>query len=124
MGNSVLSQALLFAASLLFSFIIGAEYDFFRTLRIVFHPGTVAVFIQDVIFFLLCAVQFTFFCFFFADGEIRLFVVLTCVVGTSLYCLTVGKFFCEKIKETLLKFRKRRESRQSASVKESENENS
>ena len=68
MDFSVYSQLILFLSAFVFSLIVGIEYDFFRILRVVFTPGKTTVFFEDLIFFILCAVEFLIFCFFFANG--------------------------------------------------------
>lgn len=108
MGFTVESQLILFLFSIAFSFIIGLEYDIFRVSRLIFHFGVWAVFVEDLIFFLLCAVEFFFFSFFFNNGEIRLYIIFTCLVGCLIYYLTIGKFMYNKIKKLILKIRKRR----------------
>lgn len=123
MDFSVYSQLILFLSAVVFSLIVGIEYDFFRIFRVVFTSGKTVVFFEDLIFFILCAVEFLIFCFFFANGEIRLYVVLVCVAGFSLYYLTVGRCIYGKLKNTILKIKRRRGSKQVPSAnKESENE--
>lgn len=125
MGFSVVSQLSLFIAAVVFSFIVGIEYDFFRILRVVFDRGSTAVFIEDLLFFIICAVEFPIFCFLFADGEIKLYVVAVCAAGCSLYYLTVGKFIYGRLKKTVLKIKGKRGNKQiSSAKKESENETS
>ena len=125
MGFSVVSQLSLFIAALIFSFIVGIEYDFFRILRVVFDHGPAAVFAEDLLFFIVCAVEFPVFCFLFADGEIRLYVVAVCAAGFALYYLTVGNFIYGRLKKTALKIKGKRGNKQNFSAKkESENETS
>ena len=68
MGFTIESQLILFLAAILFSVIVGIEYDIFRISRLIFHLGLWAVFAEDLIFSLLCAVEFFFFCFLFYNN--------------------------------------------------------
>lgn len=108
MGFTVGNQLLMFFLSVAFSALVGFEYDLFRFSRLIFHPGVWAVFAEDLIFFILCSVEFFLFCFIFNNGEIRLFIVLTCVLGWIVYYLTAGKFIYGIMKKSVLKIGKRR----------------
>lgn len=108
MAFTVGAQLFLFLASLAFSVIIGVEYDIFRVTRLIFHFGVWAVFIEDLIFFILCSVEFFLFCFIFNNGEIRLYIIFSCCAGCLIYYLTVGKFIYLKMKRLILNIKKRR----------------
>lgn len=116
MGFTIESQLILFLAAILFSVIVGIEYDIFRISRLIFHLGLWAVFAEDLIFSLLCAVEFFFFCFLFNNGEIRLFVILTCIAAFAMYYMTIGKFIYKITKNTVVKIRKRGRGRDNNSA--------
>lgn len=78
---------------MLFGIICCLTYDLLRASRAVTKPPDITVFIQDILFSVLCA--FACFCLLLAVtlGEIRVFVFAGIAVGFSLCRLTLSKAF-------------------------------
>ncbi len=91
---SVSHQAGLFLASVVLGAVLGIVYDVFRALRIVFPPArkSGAVFVQDMLFWLIYGAAVFCYSALAARGEIRFFVFLGSLAGFVLYILTVGNF--------------------------------
>lgn len=81
--------------SFLYSFILGSiyciVYDVIRAARKGFRCSDFAVFLQDIIFWLLCAV--TCFCFLLSVtyGEIRAYIIIGIIFGFIVFRLTVSR---------------------------------
>lgn len=92
------------AYGLVFGCLIGVVYDFFRVFRLIFHAGTVMLFIEDLIFSLLFAISVFAFCFVFNSGKIRFFYLIAALLGWLIYYLTVGKLLYRGLKTLFSKF--------------------
>lgn len=90
MGISAASQALAFAAAFGLGFIFGILFDVFRFIRIAFGGGKIAVFFEDVFFWLICAVATFIFLLFETRGQLRVPLVLCIFVGTYVYYRALG----------------------------------
>ncbi len=81
--------------TLLYALSLGALlcgfYDVFRLDRIIFKRGTVAVFLQDLLFWLISA--FATVCLFIlkTNGQTRIFVLLAMLIGFFIYRLTISR---------------------------------
>lgn len=89
---SISRQTLIFLLSVILGAVLGVLYDCFRVLRVLFPPAAKpkAVFIGDVLFWLIYG--FCVFCYgaVFARGQVRLFIIFGSLIGFALYLLTVG----------------------------------
>lgn len=88
-----LSQLIGFMYSALFGIICCLAYDLLRAFRAVTRPHNITVFIQDILFSVLCA--FACFCLLLAItlGEIRIFVFAGIAVGFFICRFTLSKAF-------------------------------
>ena len=102
-------QTVLFLRSLLLGAAIGALYDMFRVLRMALPHNTVAVFIEDVLFFGACATATFFFLMSTLYGQVRAFILLGECLGALVYALTASRivmgFFACLIKAIRWMFR-------------------
>ena len=91
---SISHQAGLFLMSVLLGAILGVVYDVFRAFRIVFPPArkSGAVFVQDILFWIIYGAAVFCYSTLAARGEIRFFVFLGSLAGFVLYILTIGNF--------------------------------
>lgn len=90
MEISVAQQTWMFLASVALGAVLGICYDVFRILRIALKHPTIAVLIEDILFFAVCAVAT--FCFLLAagDGQLRAFILIGELIGAILYYCTIG----------------------------------
>jgi spore cortex biosynthesis protein YabQ len=91
MDISIQQQVLLFLYAGALGVGLSIIYDFFRVLRLTLHFNVIFIFIQDLIYFLICAIITFAFIFIFNNGEIRLFIIAAIAIGWILYYLTAGR---------------------------------
>ena len=72
--------------------VIGITFDFFRGYRKIKKVGTVTVFVQDVIFFVILAVIIVFSIVKLLNSQIRLYIFIAIIIGCSLYFSILSKF--------------------------------
>ena len=76
--------------SLLFGVGLGIVYDLLRCVRVFVRCGTVSVFFQDLLYFLVAAVASFAFIFEVNDGTVRMFILFAFLAG-GLFCrFTLG----------------------------------
>ena len=88
-----INQLYLFIIFLITGGIIGIIFDIFRILRKSFRYKHYIIDIQDVIFWILTASILLYSSFIFNDGEIRMFMILSSVLGFIIYLFTLSKLF-------------------------------
>lgn len=83
--------------SFLYSFILGNAmgfiYDVFRFDRALFKRSNFFVFIQDILFWLICAFAFFSFSVVFASGQIRGYLLVGLLLGFLFFRLTFSRLF-------------------------------
>lgn len=102
-----------------FGCLIGVVYDFFRVFRLLFHAGTIRLFLEDFIFSVLLAGSVFAFCFIFNSGKIRFFYLIAALLGWILYYFTAGRLIYRGIKTIFGKIRKlfgRRKQHQNTNI--------
>lgn len=79
----------------LFSLVLGAVlslfYDMIRATRVAGLNSTAAVFIGDILFWLICAVAVFIFLVGVTNGEIRGYVLFSAAIGFIVYRVTAGR---------------------------------
>lgn len=91
MEVSLAAQSQGFLTSCIVGFALGAFYDIFRILRILFRTEKRHVFFQDI-FFMACAAVVTFLLALAVNwGELRFFILAGEIIGICVYYLTVGE---------------------------------
>jgi spore cortex biosynthesis protein YabQ len=87
---SIAQQTIAFLTACLFGMALGAIYDIFRIFRIAIPCGKIAVFIQDIIFWIICATLSFLFMLYTNTGEIRAFYIFGELLGFCIYYFTIG----------------------------------
>lgn len=87
---SVAQQTIAFLTACLFGMVLGAIYDIFRIFRIAIPCGKIAVFIHDIIFWIICATLSFLFMLYTNAGEIRFFYIFGESLGFCIYYFTIG----------------------------------
>lgn len=88
-----ISQAVSFLYSIILGIFFSAFYDIFRSLRLLKKQTTLAVFLQDIIYFLIIAIV-TFICLLsLTNGEVRAYILIGILLGFLLFLFTISKFF-------------------------------
>lgn len=98
MDISIQQQIFLFLYAGALGVGLSIIYDLFRILRLTLHFHFILIFIQDLIYFFICAILTFAFIFIFNNGEIRLFIIAAILIGWILYYFTAGRlvFFIAK----------------------------
>lgn len=68
-------------------------FDFFRVLRKRFKTTDIATYMQDIFFWILTGISMLYCIYTFNSGEIRLYEFIGILIGTTLYFLTISKYF-------------------------------
>jgi spore cortex biosynthesis protein YabQ len=90
MNYAVSSQVITFFYACGMGCLLCILFDVFRAIRICFKNNTVAVFIEDVIYFIIATVCLFIFVFIFGEGQLRFFVFVGAFLGFNLYFFTVS----------------------------------
>ncbi len=91
--DDISSQVQVFLYSVGFGFLLGLLYDLFKTVnKFVFRTDN-AVFIQDVLYFVLVSFLSFVFLLVVNDGKFRLHIFAAFLLGFGVYYLTMGRFF-------------------------------
>lgn len=87
---SITSGCLFFLYSLLFGFLAGLFYEFFRILRRILPESTAAVIIEDIVFCLSITVLYICLVYTANYGATRFYSVLAASAGFFIYLKTLG----------------------------------
>ena len=86
--------------------ILGIIFDVFRIIRKEFKTPDFMTYIEDIIFWLISGIILLFCIFTFNNGELRLYLFISIILGNILYMLTLSKYFI-KISSFFINFIKR-----------------
>ena len=90
---SVADQSVTFLLSIALGGVLCLIYDLFRSIRKTKEYGGVAVFFQDIAFFIICAFITFIFLLGTTAGILRAFIVVGILIGAVLMRLTLSRFF-------------------------------
>lgn len=76
--------------------LLGILFEFFRLCR-QFKNGFISVFLFDFIFFLLASMVITKYCIQYNDGQMRWFILPACLIGFTVYRISLGKWLYRPI---------------------------
>ncbi|MBQ3567129.1 MAG: spore cortex biosynthesis protein YabQ [Oscillospiraceae bacterium] len=99
-------QLNLFLISCVFGIPIGVFFDIFRTLRILFKHGKIAVIIEDILFFIIYGIFIMCFTITAARSEFRFYYCFGNLLGFILYYVTVGHIVVSFLRTVILKIKK------------------
>ena len=91
--DNISSQVQIFLYSVGFGFIIGLLYDILRIIRVLVIKNSKAISVQDIAYFLLCAILTFIFLLVVNNGRFRFNTLVALVTGFFAYYFTVGRFF-------------------------------
>lgn len=86
-------QILSFLYALAFGGLFSFLYDIFKALRLAHRFSSIAIFFQDIIYFII--ISLISFCLFLAlsNGEIRSYILFGFLIGAIIWRITLSKFF-------------------------------
>lgn len=73
--------------------VIGLLFDMFRITRKSFKTPNIITYIEDMLFWILSGILILYVIFTFTTGEVRLYMILMIIIGTSIYFMTISKYF-------------------------------
>ena len=85
-------QTRLFMMAFGFGFLLGVVYDLFRIIRLTVTRGRIAVFVMDLVYFLLAGVSVFLFMLAYNQGEFRFYLIFGIFLGFLIYYFTFGAF--------------------------------
>lgn len=85
-----MAQVLVFAYSTVLGILLGVTYDVFRIVRMIINSKNIAVFIQDVLYFILSGVITFLFVLGVNSGESRFYILAGEGIGWIVYHVTIG----------------------------------
>ena len=91
MQESLTSQILIFVYSLALGMFLGFAYDIFRIIRMVINSRNIAIFIQDVLYFILSGGVTFLFVLSVNSGNSRFYILAGEGIGWIAYHLTIGE---------------------------------
>ena len=91
MQFQLLEQLYSFAVFILVGFLIGLLFDFFRISRRTFKTSDLITSIEDVLFWILSGLLILFTIFKFNNGDIRIYIILSILIGIVIYILVFSK---------------------------------
>lgn len=97
MGITLSGQSALLLTAALLGFVLGAVYDVFRVIRVFTRSGRIAVFVFDIIYWLICAAATFAFLLIQNDGKIRALIIVSELAGAALYYYTIGKIVIKRV---------------------------
>lgn len=86
-------QTLSFLLSLLLGVILCLKYDIFRAYRKIKKPTVIGVFIQDVLYFLICAVLTFLLMIITTSGQVRGYIFIGIVIGFAICRISLSVLF-------------------------------
>lgn len=91
MNETLAMQLLIFGYSCALGAGLGLLYDFFRIVRMMINPHNIAVFIQDVVYFIISGIITFLFVLGFNSGEARFYILAGEGIGWIIYHITLGE---------------------------------
>ncbi len=86
------NQANLFIMFSLVGMIIGLLFDIFRIFRKTFKTKDIVTYLEDIVFWILTGIIIIYSMYRFCDGELRFFMIVGIIFGTTMYILTLSKY--------------------------------
>ncbi len=91
MNETLAMQLVIFGYSCVLGAGLGLLYDFFRIVRMMINPRNIAIFIQDVIYFIISGLITFLFVLGFNRGEARFYILAGEGIGWIIYHITLGE---------------------------------
>ena len=88
-----LEQIHSFFIFILLGMLISIIFDIFRILRKTFKTLDIITYIEDTIFWIITVLIIIFFIFYFNNGELRLYLFISMLIGIIIYMLFISKYF-------------------------------
>ena len=104
MSSPVISENLFLLYSLGMGIFITFIYDILRIIRRVFAHKNILISLEDILFWMFCAISVFYLMHAESNGTLRWFAIMGALVGMLLYKKTVSPFFVKWVSLGLQKF--------------------
>lgn len=91
MQPQILEQLYSFFIFILVGFLVGLLFDMFRISRKTFKTSDIVTSIEDIAFWILAGLLVIFSLFKFNNGDIRIYIIISLIIGISIYMLVFSK---------------------------------
>ncbi len=88
--TTVTMQMIIFALSCILGIVLGVLYDIFRIIRMVINSKSIAIFIGDIIYFIISGIITFIFVLKINSGQSRFYIMAGEGIGWIAYHLTLG----------------------------------
>lgn len=90
---NIQTQSFTFIIFILVGILIGIVFDIFRIIRRSFKTPDFITYIEDILFWIISGTLLLFCIFTFNNGELRLYLFVSIILGNLLYLFTLSKYF-------------------------------
>ena len=90
---NIQTQSFTFIIFILVGILIGIVFDIFRIIRRSFKTPDFITYIEDILFWIISGALLLFCIFTFNNGELRLYLFVSIILGNLLYLFTLSKYF-------------------------------
>lgn len=90
MSQMVSGQLMLFIVSIIIGIVMGVLFDIFRVIRKIVHHHSLTVQLEDIFYWILCALIGFYILYICNYAEIRVYVFIGMLLGSILYFCTVS----------------------------------
>ncbi len=91
MQTQSLQQLYSFIIFILVGFLIGLLFDMFRISRKTFKTSDIVTSLEDILFWILTGLLIIFSLFKFNNGDIRVYIIVSLIIGITIYMLLFSK---------------------------------
>lgn len=90
---NIQTQSFTFIIFIFVGILIGIIFDIFRIIRKSFKTPDFITYIEDILFWIISGSLLLFCIFIFNNGELRLYLFVSIILGNLLYLFTLSKYF-------------------------------
>ena len=90
---NIKTQSFTFIIFIFVGILIGNVFDIFRIIRRSFKTPDFITYIEDILFWIISGALLLFCIFTFNNGELRLYLFVSIILGNLIYIFTLSKYF-------------------------------
>ena len=90
---NIKTQSFTFIIFIFVGILIGIVFDIFRIIRRSFKTPDFITYIEDILFWIISGTLLLFCIFTFNNGELRLYLFVSIILGNLIYIFTLSKYF-------------------------------
>ncbi|MBC8545335.1 spore cortex biosynthesis protein YabQ [Clostridiaceae bacterium NSJ-31] len=97
------TQTTVFLQSLALGFALGLFYDVFRIFRLAIRHSSAIIFLEDITYFVVCAIVTFLFSLSAINGHVRVFLVIGELLGATVYYFSLGALVM-RVSKAIIRF--------------------